>query len=53
MRAVIGAPILVFPTAWAKTPEEYIKKGFDAVKKWRGHERVEAILAPHAPYTGT
>jgi hypothetical protein len=26
MRGTIGAPLLMFPTAWAKTSEEYVHK---------------------------
>jgi 5-methylthioadenosine/S-adenosylhomocysteine deaminase len=51
IRAMIGSPILMFPTTWANTPEEYIKKGFEEVEKWKGHDKVRAIFAPHAPFT--
>lgn len=26
MRGTIGAPLLMFPTAWAKSSEEYVHK---------------------------
>lgn len=53
MRAVLGCPILMFPTKWASTTDEYFSKGLDLLRSWRGHKLVHMSLAPHAPYTIT
>lgn len=51
MRAVIGLPVLDFPTAYASDPDDYLSKGLDVRDKWKGHPRLGFSLAPHAPYT--
>jgi len=48
---VIGATIIKFPTAYAKTSEEYFQKAVDLLKKYRNHDYVNICLAPQAPYT--
>lgn len=53
MRALIGSPILMFPTGWAKNPQEYLEKGMNLVKTWKNHNLVHISIAPHAPYTVT
>ncbi len=51
MRAVIGMPVLEFPTPYAASIDEYFRKGLAARDQWRGHPRLAFALAPHAPYT--
>lgn len=51
MRAVIGLPVLDFPTAYASDPDDYLSKGLHVRDKWRDHPRLSFSLAPHAPYT--
>lgn len=53
MRATFGAPLLMFPTKWASNPQEYVEKGLNVIEKWKDHDLIHAIFAPHAPYTGT
>lgn len=53
IRAIMGCPVMMFPTKWASTPEEYLEKGMDLVKRWKDHNLVNMSLAPHAPYTVT
>lgn len=48
-RAVVGAPILEFPTAWARDADEYLAKADALVGDADG--LVGYALAPHAPYT--
>src|SRR5262245_3025214 len=51
MRAVLGETWIDFPAPDNKTHEEasaYTKKFLEA---WKGHRRVIAAIAPHAPYT--
>ncbi|MGH8529215.1 MAG: TRZ/ATZ family hydrolase [Nevskiales bacterium] len=51
MRATVGMILLDFPSAWAQTPEEYLRKGLQVRDHWRGHPLINTIFAPHAPYT--
>lgn len=51
MRAVIGLPVLDFPTAYASDPDDYLSKGLLVRDKWKSHPRLRFSLAPHAPYT--
>jgi 5-methylthioadenosine/S-adenosylhomocysteine deaminase len=50
-RALVGLPVIDFPTAWAKTSDEYFAKAADVHEAWRGHALVGTAMAPHAPYT--
>ncbi len=51
MRAVLGAGILDFPTAAAKTADEYLEKAEAFALNWRGDELITPCIAPHALYT--
>lgn len=51
MRAVLGIPIIEFPTPYASSANEYFQKGLAARDQWLGHPRIQFSLAPHAPYT--
>ncbi|GAB1595539.1 TRZ/ATZ family hydrolase [Lysobacter claricitrinus] len=50
-RALVGLPVIDFPTAWAKTSDEYFGKAADVHAAWRGDALVGTAIAPHAPYT--
>ena len=50
-RAVVGLPIIEFPTAWAKTAAEYFDKALEVHDQWRSDELISSAFAPHAPYT--
>ncbi|MDO4709551.1 MAG: TRZ/ATZ family hydrolase [Pseudomonadota bacterium] len=50
-RARIGLPVIDFPTAWAKTDEEYFARAGEVQAAWRGDGLISMALAPHAPYT--
>lgn len=50
-RAMVGLPVIDFPTAWARSHDEYFDKALAVLGQWRGHDMVGATLAPHAPYT--
>lgn len=50
-RARVGLPVIEFPTAWAKTQDEYFDKALEVHDAWRSHPLVRASFAPHAPYT--
>lgn len=51
MRAVLGVGILDFPSAAAKTTDEYFEKAEDFVKGWKGDELITPCVAPHALYS--
>ncbi|ADE15502.1 amidohydrolase [Nitrosococcus halophilus Nc 4] len=51
MRAVIGMIVIDFPSRWAKTPEDYIRKGLELNDQYRDHPLIKTAFAPHAPYT--
>lgn len=51
MRAVLGVGLLDFPTAAAKTTDEYFEKAELFVRNWNMDELITPCLAPHAVYT--
>lgn len=51
MRATLGIAVLDFPTPYAATADEYLRKGLAARDQWLGHPRLRFAMAPHAPYT--
>jgi 5-methylthioadenosine/S-adenosylhomocysteine deaminase len=51
MRAVLGMIALDFPTAWAKTPDEYLRKGLEIHDQFKAEPLVTTAFAPHAPYS--
>lgn len=50
-RAVVGLPFIEFPSAWAKSRDEYFDKNLAVHDQVRGEKLVATALAPHAPYT--
>jgi 5-methylthioadenosine/S-adenosylhomocysteine deaminase len=50
-RAVVGLPIIEFPSVWASTPAEYFDKGLEVHDHYRRDPLVGFSFAPHAPYT--
>ena len=50
-RAVVGLPLVEFPSAWARGPDEYLDKGLEVRDAYRGQHLISFTLAPHAPYT--
>ncbi len=53
MRAVVGLPMIKFPTAWARSEEEYFERGLGVHEALRGESLVTTAFVPHAPYTVT
>jgi len=51
MRAVIGLILIDFPTAYARTPDEYIDKGLRLHDQLRHESLITTAFAPHAPYS--
>lgn len=51
MRAMIGMPILDFPTPYAADADGYLQRGLAARDAYNESPRLAFSLAPHAPYT--
>ncbi len=51
MRAMLGAPILDFPTPYAADAGGYLQRGLAARDAYKHAARLSFSLAPHAPYT--
>lgn len=50
-RALIGLPLIEFPTAYAQGPADYFAKGEAVMKKYQQHPLISFSQAPHAPFT--
>ncbi len=50
-RALVGLPIIDFPSAWAKSHAEYFDKACEVHDNYRRDSLVRTAFAPHAPYT--
>ncbi len=50
-RALVGLPVIEFPTAWASSRDEYFDKALAVHDDLRGDALVGTSFAPHAPYT--
>ena len=51
MRAMLGLPVLDFPTPYAADPDGYLQAGLAVRDSLRHEPRLTFALAPHAPYT--
>lgn len=51
LRGKIGITVIDFPTAWAKSIDEYLDKGLSFHEEYKNHERLGCTMAPHAIYT--
>ena len=51
IRALVGMPVLDFPTPYAADPDMYLALGLAARDAWKHAPRLAFALAPHAPYT--
>ncbi|MCH9695829.1 MAG: TRZ/ATZ family hydrolase [Gammaproteobacteria bacterium] len=51
MRAMIGTPVIEFPTAWANDTAEYLSKASDLVHDpYADHPLISTCFAPHSTY---
>ncbi|MCQ4163691.1 TRZ/ATZ family hydrolase [Tahibacter harae] len=50
-RAMVGLPVIEFPSAWARSPDEYLDKALAVHDEYRDDALVGTAFAPHAPYT--
>jgi len=51
LRAVVGMPVLDFPTPYAADADAYLQNGLAARDAFRHAPRLTFALVPHAPYT--
>jgi 5-methylthioadenosine/S-adenosylhomocysteine deaminase len=50
-RAMVGLPVIDFPSAWAKSHAEYFDRAIEVHDNYRGDSLILTAFAPHAPYT--
>lgn len=50
-RARIGLPVIDFPSAWARSDDEYFDRAGEVHDAWRDDPLIDTAFAPHAPYT--
>lgn len=50
-RAMVGLPIIDFPSAWATSQDEYFDKSLAVFDNYKNDPLVGFSFAPHAPYT--
>ena len=50
-RAAVGLPFIEFPSAWAKSRDEYFDKNLGVHDELKGEALITTTLSPHAPYT--
>ncbi|MET0330096.1 MAG: TRZ/ATZ family hydrolase [Dyella sp.] len=50
-RAVVGLPVIEFPTAWAKSQDDYFERAGEVHDSFLGDSLISTAFAPHAPYT--
>ncbi len=50
-RALVGLPIIDFPSTWARSDDEYFDRATEVHDQWRKDPLVATAFAPHAPYT--
>jgi len=51
MRAMVGLPVLDFPTPYAADANAYLQNGLAARDQFTRSPRLSFAIAPHAPYT--
>jgi len=51
LRALVGLPVLDFPTPYAADADAYLQRGLAARDAYKRSPRLAFALAPHAPYT--
>ncbi len=50
-RALIGLPVIDFPSSWARSDDEYFDRATEVHDQWRMDPLIATAFAPHAPYT--
>ena len=50
-RALVGLPVIDFPTSWAASQDEYFDRACEVHDLYRRDDLVRTSFAPHAPYS--
>jgi 5-methylthioadenosine/S-adenosylhomocysteine deaminase len=50
-RALVGLPVIDFPSAWASSQDEYFDRAGEVHDLYRRDDLIRTCFAPHAPYT--
>ncbi|MEO8748307.1 MAG: TRZ/ATZ family hydrolase [Rhodanobacter sp.] len=50
-RAMVGLPIIDFPTVWAATQDEYFARATEVHDSFRDSPLISTAFGPHAPYS--
>jgi 5-methylthioadenosine/S-adenosylhomocysteine deaminase len=50
-RAMVGLPVIEYPSAWASSRDEYFEKATAVHDDFRRDPLISTCFAPHAPYT--
>lgn len=50
-RAVVGLPVIEFPTAWANSQDDYFERAAQVHDSFLDDSLISTAFAPHAPYT--
>lgn len=50
-RAMVGLPVIEFPSPWAASIDQYFDKGLAVHDDYKGDPLIGTCIAPHAPYT--
>ena len=51
IRMVVGLPVIGFPTRWAETPADYLRRGLELRDRYTRDPWVRFAVAPHAVYS--
>lgn len=51
LRAQLTFPIFEFPSNWGSNAQDYLHKGLAVRDTYKGHEMIQVVFGPHAPYT--
>ncbi len=51
IRLVAGLPVIGFPTRWAETPVDYLRRGLELRDRYAHDPQIRFALAPHAVYS--
>jgi 5-methylthioadenosine/S-adenosylhomocysteine deaminase len=51
LRCQLAFPILDFPSAWARSGDDYISKGLELSDAYKADELINVAFGPHAPYS--
>jgi 5-methylthioadenosine/S-adenosylhomocysteine deaminase len=51
IRCAVSINVIDFPTGYASGPDDYIAKGVEAYREFKGEPLLQFTSSPHAPYT--